>query len=246
MFYGNFNDPDDREFIQVAIKRFRKIFGEVYANDNVLLFKRSLGFRRNKKFMAAFKANASNRQERSLELRLNTLIWAADQAVHLEGDFVECGVWKGFCSAVIADYLDFGTLSKSFFLYDTFQGIPAELDSEKHNSPLFAEEGLYEKVVARFRQHPNVRVVKGAVPHSFEQAAPEKIAFLHLDMNSSKSEIAALEVLFERIVPGGLLVFDDYGWTGYVAQQLAEDDFMAERGHSILELPTGQGLLIKR
>ena len=40
-------------------------------------------------------------------------------------------------------------------------------------------------------------------------------------------------------------MFDDYGWLSYQAQQHAEDAFMAERGHRILELPTGQGLVIK-
>jgi predicted O-methyltransferase YrrM len=115
-------------------------------------------------------------------------------------------VWRGFCSAVIADYLDFDRVPKRFYLYDTFDGI---------------------------------------VPDSFSQAVPEKIAFLHLDLNSSKGEIAALEVLFDRVSPGGLVVFDDYGWSGYQAQQVAEDAFMRQRGHRILELPTGQGLLIK-
>jgi O-methyltransferase len=84
------------------------------------------------------------------------------------------------------------------------------------------------------------------VPDSFAQALPERLAFLHLDMNSSKSEIAALEVLFDRLSDGGVIVFDDYGWLGYQAQQRAEDAFMQRRGHRILELPTGQGLLIKQ
>ena len=185
-------------------------------------------------------------QEVSLALRLNTLLWAAESALHVEGDFVEAGVFRGFCSAVIADYLDFATVPKSFYLYDTFDGIPPELDSERHNSRIFSEPGLHEKVVARFAPYPNVRVVKGAVPASFAEAMPERISFLHLDMNSSKSEIAALEVLFDRVSPGGLIVFDDYGWLGYKAQMRAEDAFMAERGYRILELPTGQGLLLKR
>jgi predicted O-methyltransferase YrrM len=77
------------------------------------------------------------------------------------------------------------------------------------------------------------------------QQAPQRIAFLHIDLNSSKSEIAALEVLFDRVSPGGTVVFDDYGWSGYVAQQLAEDAWMETRGHRILELPSGQGLLVK-
>lgn len=246
MFYGRFSDPSDRVFLQQAIARFRKIFRSVFAGDNVILFGRNLGFRRDQKFMHAFHSHVTTGQERSLELRLNTLVWAASHALHVPGDFVECGVWRAFCSQVLVDYLDFEKVPKTFYLYDTFEGIPPEFDSEKHNAPAFAEAGLYEKVVAAFSRYPNVRVVRGVVPHSFAQAAPEKVAFLHLDMNSSKSEIAALEVLFDRVSPGGIVVFDDYGWTGYRAQQLAEDRFMAERGHRILEMPTGQGLLIKR
>ncbi len=246
VFYGNFRDPADGEFLDEAIARFRKMFGNVFAADNVILFKRNLGYRRNEQFMEAFRANATTDQEKSLELRLNTLIWAAEHALQIDGDLIECGVWRGFCSAVVAQYLNFENIPKNFYLYDTFDGIPEEYDSEKHDSPAFAEPGLYEKVVARFQIYPNVRIIKGVVPDSFEQAVPEKISFLHLDMNSSKSEIAALEVLFDRVTPGGLIVFDDYGWTGYRAQQLAEDAFMAKRGYKILELPTGQGLLIKR
>lgn len=245
MFYGKFEGPEDREFMQAAIRRFRKIFKRVHAGDNVILFQRNLGFQRNKAFMEAFNANAANAQEKSLILRLNTLAWAAEHALNVEGDYVECGVWKGFCSAVLTQYLDFAKLDRTFYLYDTFEGIPEEYDTEKHDAPGFRQDGLYEGVIERFSPYPNVKVIKGLVPDSFEQAAPEKIAFMHIDMNSSKSEIAALEVLFDRLSPGGMLVFDDYGWSGYVAQQIAEDAFMAERGHRILELPSGQGLLIK-
>jgi hypothetical protein len=245
VFYGNLRDPAEREFLQLAIERFRKIFRSVYASDNVILFGRTLGFRRDAKLMRAFREQAWNDQERSLLLRINTLAWAANEALRLDGDYVECGVWRGFCSAVLVNYLDFADRDRKFYLYDTFAGIPPELDSEHHDSPLFREEGLYASVLRRFERFPNVEVVRGIVPQSFGIAVPERIAFLHMDMNSSKSEIAALDALFERIVPGGLIVFDDYGWTGYRAQQLAEDEWVQARGHRILELPTGQGLLIK-
>ena len=100
-------------------------------------------------------------------------------------------------------------------------------------------------MVERFARYPNVRIVRGAVPMSFEEAVPERVAFLHVDMNSSKSEIAALEVLFDKVSRGGVIVFDDYGWRAYRRQQEAEDVFMRARGQRILELPTGQGLLVK-
>jgi O-methyltransferase len=174
------------------------------------------------------------------------LAWAATHALRVPGDFVECGVWRGFCSAVLADYLDFDRVEKTFYLYDTFAGIPAGYDSENHDAPALREAGLYESVLERFSRYPNVRVVRGVVPDSFAVAVPERVAFLHLDMNSSKSEIAALEVLFDRLSPGGVLVFDDYGWLTYQAQQHAADAFAQSHGHRILELPTGQGLLIKQ
>ena len=68
---------------------------------------------------------------------------------------------------------------------------------------------------------------------------------MHIDMNSEKAEMLALEHLFDKVTPGGMIVFDDFGWTSNVNQTKAELAFMNERGHPILELPTGQGVVIK-
>ena len=75
--------------------------------------------------------------------------------------------------------------------------------------------------------------------------APEVIAYLHIDMNSPGPERAALEVLYERISAGGVLVFDDYGWVPFRKQKETADEFINARGHTIVELPTGQGLAVK-
>ena len=50
-----------------------------------------------------------------------------------------------------------------------------------------------------------------------------RIAYLHIDLNQAPAEIAALEVLFDRIVPGGIVILDDYEWAmGYRRQKLLE------------------------
>ena len=102
MFYG-FNNKEDVDFFQSALQRFGQIFGNVFAADNLILIDRNLAYLNDKKFEQACGRNAHNDQERSLVLRLNTLIWAASEALRLPGDFVECGVFRGFCSAVIVD-----------------------------------------------------------------------------------------------------------------------------------------------
>src|SRR5215203_1105620 len=142
MFYGRLKDPDNRDFLRNAIARFRTIFSSVYADDNVILFNRTLRFRG--ELAPVMKRIARTAQEQSLLLRLNTLAWATTHALHVPGDFVECGVWRGFCSAVLTDYLSFDTIQKSFYLYDTFEGIPSEYDSEGHDDPSLHESGLYD------------------------------------------------------------------------------------------------------
>jgi len=78
-----------------------------------------------------------------------------------------------------------------------------------------------------------------------ESVAPD-ITGTMTDMSAMlKSYRATIEVLWDRLVHGGLIVLDDCGWASYGAQKSAEDVFMAERGHRVMELPTGQGLLLK-
>ena len=101
------------------------------------------------------------------------------------------------------------------------------------------------RVRANFSEWPNAVVVRGTVPDILDAVSFGEVAFLHLDMNSPRAEQAALELLFSRITPGGIIIFDDYGWKQFQKQKESADRTMAERGHVILELPTGQGLVVK-
>lgn len=250
MFYGRLKGQDGERFRE-AMKTLQDLCGPMFASDNLIGLQRAAGFREDKRFVDAIKRNAQNRQEQSLAWRLHTLLWAAQNTLHLDGDFVECGVWKGFCFAFLTDYLEFQNVDKVLFLYDTFEGIPDQMNSENRSNEVYERDNqtdpdaIFNVVKKRFANLPNTRIVRGMVPDSFSQECPDKVALLHVDMNSAASEIAALEVLFDKVVPGGMIVFDDYGWTGYAAQRRAEDAFLAARGHNVLELPTGQGLVIK-
>lgn len=228
-----------------AIESLAKAFTYTFAGDMLITFDRNMGFFEDARFVEAFNANAATSIEKSLIWRLHVLCWCAQNGLRRDGDFVECGVHRGFCSAVAARYLDFGSSDKQWYLYDTFAGIPADqLDAGMASPAEYAEAGLYEACRKRFAAYRNVHVIQGRVPEVLHARAPEKVAFLHLDMNSAPAELAALEFFWERLVPGALVLLDDYGWRGYRAQKLAEDPFFAARGLRVMELPTGQGIVL--
>jgi hypothetical protein len=190
----------------------------------------------------------------TISWRCHTLLWAARRALRLDGDFVECGVFRGDMSWVLARALNFARLRKVFYLYDTFSGFPpaqaaAESPEDRRvmesADRIYKAESNYAAVVERFRPFPNVRIVQGIVPDSFAAVVPDRIAFLHLDMNSAAAEEAALQALFDRMTPGAAVVLDDYGWRQFRSQKEMADAFFASRELDVLELPTGQGLVIK-
>jgi O-methyltransferase len=211
----------------------------------LLTFERSMGFYEDRPFMDAFDGEAADEQDRSLAWRLHVLCWCARNCLRREGDFVECGVYRGFSTAVAARYLDFGTRDKQWYLYDTFSGIPREqLNTGQESPPQYAAAGLYESCRARFARYANVRVMRGRVPEVLHEQAPAKIAFLHLDMNSAAAESGALDFFADRFVAGAMVLLDDYGWSAHLPQKRAEDAFFAARDRRVLELPTGQGLVL--
>jgi hypothetical protein len=242
MFYGVQMDGFVKG-IQGAVDNITYKDG-MFAGDNLFTFGRNLGFLEDEKFAKAWRANSGNPQEESLVWRIAVLAWAAKSVIgrKIPGDFVECACYKGTTARVICEYTDFVSIpDRQYYLYDLF----VHDQSMIHHG--FPEHGpqLYQQVKAKFADHPNVHVTQGHVPEVLAEISPEQIAFMNLDLNNAPAEIDALEVLFDRISPGGIMVLDDYGWRGYRAQKLAEDPWLAARGYQVLELPTGQGLLFK-
>ena len=71
------------------------------------------------------------------------------------------------------------------------------------------------------------------------------IAFCHIDMNCSPPEIAALSCFWDRLVPGAMVLLDDYAYCGYQPFKDGVNRFAEEKGLIIASLPTGQALLSK-
>lgn len=244
MFYPNL-PPSEMERFDRCLSDLADLFGsrDAYFADGLIALQRNLSFFDDVRLRTAVEVARPLTLERALIWRLHVMVWAAKIGLGRPGDFVECGVYEGFCSRVVAEYFDFSQRDRRYFLYDIFNNT-GEGDGVGVRMPLHNSQ-LEQRVRDRFAGFKNVIIIAGRVPDSFAQAVPEQIAFLHIDMNNAKAEIAALEALWDRLSPGAPILFDDYGWWMHRAQMQAIRAFLAERDVMVMELPTGQGLALK-
>ena len=170
-------------------------------------------------------------------------IWSLTQAVRyleaegISGDFVECGVWRGGSVMAMARTLaECGSRDRRIWLYDTFQGMtePSEHDVEA-GSGIHAEQMLKVTeigdgrnvwcVASRGDVEANLQMldypferftfVEGDVAETLDDSIPESIALLRLDTDWYASTKKSLEVLYPKLVTGGICILDDYGhWEG--------------------------------
>lgn len=251
-----------RVFDLVLLAIVKPYHQSVFWGDRLLTLDKTAGFLSEPAFNAALaQADSSTginqySSPNGITWRYNTLIWAARNCLRVPGDFVECGVFRGDMAWMVTETVDLLNSGKKFFLYDTFTGFSAQYSSAAdfpgashffhYTDKDYKAPEIERDVRNRFQEKNYVEVIKGVVPDILLENAPQRIAFLHLDLNSPKAEIGALEILFDRISPAGIIIFDDYGWRHFQNLKKAADEFMAQRGQVILELPTGQGLVIKR
>lgn len=188
--------------------------------------------------------------------RVHVGLWAAYSASKLLGDFIECGVNRGFLSSAIMQYLNWDSLQKTFYLLDTFSGLDERYvsDDERRRNAMdknkrLLRSGFYtsdvDAVRANFSQWQNIRIVVGSIPDTLPEVQADRVAYLHLDMNCAPPEVAAFTYFWDRLAPGAFVLLDDYAYAGSELQKAAMDELATARRVQILSLPTGQGLLIK-
>jgi len=188
--------------------------------------------------------------------RVHMGLWAARSAARVAGDFVECGVNRGFMSSSIMHALDWNTIGRTFWLLDTFAGLDAgQVSDVERGGGVLArnrdelQSGFYTTDLAAVRRNfadwPDARLVVGTIPETLDEVTAERVAFLHLDLNCTMPEVAAIERFWKRLSTGAIVLLDDYAYRGYQPQKDGMDAWAARRDVPIASLPTGQGLIVK-
>jgi hypothetical protein len=162
----------------------------------------------------------------------------------IEGDFVECGVWRGGSMMTAALTLkSLNEIDRNLFLYDTFSGMVAPTDKDRqfdgktaaqvwreNSDGAWCDASLQDvKNNMNLTGYPSNKIhyVEGKIEETIPQIVPKKIALLRLDTDWYESTKHELEYLYPLLVPGGILIIDDYGhWSG---SKTATDEFFARQ-----------------
>lgn len=165
----------------------------------------------------------------------------------IAGDFVECGVWRGGSMAAAAKTLvHLGELDRQLWMYDTYDGMSEPSQKDVDYLGHAAEElmkqqdrndamsvwccSALEQVKQTMEQTgfplDQINYIEGKVEDTLPTTTLEKIALLRLDTDWYESTRCELEHLYPKLVPGGVLIIDDYGhWEGC---RRAVDEYFAE------------------
>ena len=259
--------PDSLRFFRVRINWFLSNYKFIQYNTSLytnelhgpatyktdgLITSNNCDFINNEQFSKAYqKAKETNPWPGfTLQWRTYIVCWFANHVKNLEGDFVECGVNTGAYSRAVIEYINFDKLDKQFYLFDTYNGLDKSLVSEEEkiagiDTYFGSYKNVYEQVKQTFAKFDNVKIIKGIVPYTLNECTSDKICYLSIDMNCVEPEITAVNYFWDKLVPGGVILLDDYGFPMHIHQKIAFDEFAKLKSVKILSLPTGQGIIIK-
>ena len=183
----------------------------------------------------------------------------------IKGDVVECGVFRGGSLALIAKYSKSYSLNSKIYGFDTFEkGFENPILTEKdvtikkkqieisgHNSDVksnfFPTLEKVEKNIREFSDNiqKDIFLIKGDVLNTLkdEKNLPQKISFLRLDTDLYTTTKFQLEILFPKLVSGGILHIDDYGM--FPGVQNAVDEYFEGKKIWLHRIDFTTRLLIK-
>jgi O-methyltransferase len=168
----------------------------------------------------------------------------ARYAKGLFGDFAESGVYRGGSALLLSQTLH--DTRKKLYLFDSFQGLPRP---DLNHDPFF-QQGEYaaaldsvKDTLRDFRHITEFR--QGWIPDSFAGLEDKVYAFAHIDLDLYQPTLDASRYFYPRLTPGGVMLFDEYGFSSAHGEEVAVDQFFADKPEQPIALLTGQAFIIK-
>lgn len=171
-----------------------------------------------------------------------------------EGDFIECGVYRGKSLDIFASVLDAYSPNRRLYGFDSFQGLeqPTQEDIMPEKNESYFKKGSIKgwnkpAIEKRLAYHQcSIELIKGWIPESFTGFEDKKFVFAHIDVDLYNATYASLEFIYPRMEKGGIILFDDYGFPMCLGARKAIDDYLEDKLEKAIPILSGQAFLIKQ
>jgi O-methyltransferase len=171
-----------------------------------------------------------------------------EQTQSLRGALLEVGVWRGGTGALIASHAKQSGISDPVYLCDTFKGVvkvgPEDsqyANGEHSDTSVRAVEGLLSKLGL-----DNATILEGIFPDdTAHKIEAERFRFCHVDVDVYQSAKGITEWVWPRLVVGGIVVFDDYGFQSCDGVTRYVNELRNQPGRVVMHNLNGHAVVIK-
>ena len=170
-------------------------------------------------------------------------------------DLMECGCWLGHSTLILSSLMQEAGATGRLHVFDSFEGLSRftesdlsefwTTDAERARIQMHFKSD-FDKMKALVSPFGFVDLHKGWIPEVFDGATVGTIGFASVDVDLHDPTRSSIEFLYPRLVPGGVMYFDDYAYKDFPGAKKAVDDHLRKNPPAFfLEGPAGSAFLIK-
>ncbi len=175
----------------------------------------------------------------------------------VQGDYVECGVWKGQSAYIISSHLKKRKNNSLLHLFDSFDGgLSDKTEKDKNLAENLTSERILEEKLAfsstkaeleeNLSKFDFLKIYEGWIPDRFHEVKDKSFCFIHIDVDLYEPTLESLNFFYSRLNQKGIIVCDDYNFCQFPGAKKAFDEFFSKNNPSFFyEVPLGGALVIK-
>jgi len=166
----------------------------------------------------------------------------AQKARCMPGHVAEIGVYRGGTARLLASALS--STDTELHLFDTFEGMPVPHDQHDLVPAGHFSDTSEQAVDSLTQGFGQVHLHPGYFPETADPVNDHTFCLVHCDVDIYQSVIDCCDFFLPRLVPSGVIIFDDYGAPQTPGAKVAIDEYFADTGNIPIYLPTGQAMVI--